>query len=175
MSKLDPRLGKMFNASTGSRQSKYPRPGGYVYAIKNISSHDGDSGNYVVTELFVRSAKKGSQDNQGDTVSWLVKLSGDPTQQKMGIDRLKGFMMALAGAKKPDDVTIDDLEEGLAAEGEHSPYRGSLIACEVFEKPQKRDPTKMFTHMRWDHVAPETYSVEEVLEEMDSMTESEES
>jgi hypothetical protein len=131
-------------------------PGKYLLEAKKLIVKEGRKDNMFIGEFVVLEATKTVADREpnavGTMVSYVVPL-GD--KDGMGAGNVKTFAMALLNEPE-SSITGDELEKMCNEENAALPIQPCKylkIKDEVYEKPQKADPSKMFTHHRWEHVA----------------------
>ena len=153
-------------SSKADQSGNWIKPGAkYLWEVLNILMYGGNGGNFYIAEMICReSVPTGEKDRNGkdyvpnavgSTASYSVNLS-DP-KQKSAMGNVKKFVMDLFGEPE-SEVSSDVIFQTLAKTDEKgevvapSVCRGMLIRDEAWNKPQKTDPSKDFTHHRWTAV-----------------------
>ena len=149
-----------------NQSGNYIKPGGkYLWEVNNILIKDGNNGRFFIMEAICReSVATGETDRAGKVMvptavgamgSIAINLT-DP-KQKSAAGNVKSFIQALFGVEE-SEVTAAVASECVSeydAAGKvkrMTPCRGMLIRDEAWNKPQKADPSKDFTHHRWTNV-----------------------
>jgi len=128
------------NASS-SQGGQYIKPGQHVFEINALKMPPNlRNGACFIAELTVIAST--GEHGVGDSVSWVRNIS---KHKEMALGDIKAFLAACVGCKE-EDVDAAGAE---AAVSEAQPMAGIKVACEAFDKPMQKDPTKMFTHTRW--------------------------
>jgi len=90
----------------------------------------------------------------GDEMAWMANLTYDSA---MG--NIKGFCLGLdwrqLGLDEPFEE--DDVDESFGDDliGPDQPARNVVVEVTAFDRPQKEDPSKMFTYLNWRAMPPE--------------------
>lgn len=93
----------------------------------------------------------------GDNRNYVKTIGGGAQKEKMALGDIRAYLEALLpdlkGAPEADFIATLEL-----LTGPKQVAKGWEIDADVFQKAQKEDKTKSFTHIRWEHVAraPET-------------------
>jgi hypothetical protein len=147
-------------ASKASQKGNNINPGGvYLWEVLKLLIINGHNGDFFIAELYCRESKATGELNRagqpwvpmqvGQTGSVCVNLS-DPKQESAP-GNVKSFMMGLMG--EPESAIDLDVLGWATNEdptkGAVNPCRGMLIRDEAFNRPQKKDPSRDFTHHRW--------------------------
>lgn len=149
---------KKIAESKASGSGKNFVPGGYDLVVRKMFLHEGHGGTMFITNFKILKSWEtadGKPHAAGGDVDFVVNLSNVNAQGSQ-FANVKRFILALFGYSE-DEVSQDDfiktLEELCGEAGEKAqPMRGARITAEVWNKPQKKDPTKSFTNHRWTHV-----------------------
>lgn len=141
-------------ASKASRSGNIIRPGKYLWEIQKVIAGKKHNGNMFIVEMIALESTRTEPDKDpnpvGSAASYVVNLDKDS-----GPGDMKSFIMAVLDLPEAQ-VTSKEILEVLAAEDTLAYLK---VRDEAWEKPQKNNPAKMFTHHRWEHVEP---SVEEL-------------
>jgi hypothetical protein len=161
MSLLD-RLDKLENAPV-FRQSKYIEvEGKFLCQVDAIAGNTGEKGEAFIINYSILESSHADV-AVGDSFSSVIILDkpGD-ANQKMALSNVKAFMFALLGvAKTPKDgdpmhkeataIAKACVSEDYAKQLGVAPgfLHGKQIRLQTIIKPQKQNPSEMFTHMNW--------------------------
>lgn len=117
----------------------------------------GLQGNYFIVELYVLDCDDAVDDAgksfaPGDEACWMTDLNigaklGTRPEDNPAIKDIKGFCLALA-----EDVDPDEIDEAFGVDlvGPKQPARGVILHATGITKPQKKDPSKDYTFVRWE-------------------------
>jgi len=161
--------------SKASKNGLNINPGKYLFEILNVLQNTCHGGEMFIVELKVLEAvqtdEKYVPNKVGSECSWVVKLDNDS-----GPGDAKAFVMALF-AEPEDAITIDTLVQVCAQEdtkdatgkiiGKAQPARFFKIRDTAFNKPQKKKPTEMFTHHKWEHVEASEVEIQDIIKRQD--------
>lgn len=153
-------------ASQANRGGNYIKAGGrYLWEVLNIIYHTGNGGEFYIAELLCRESVATGEVGRdgkalvptpvGSSASYCVNLS-DPKQKSAG-GNVKSLIMALFGVSEAE-VTTDVIAETISETDKQgkvtrvTPCRGMLLRDEAWNKPQKANASKDFTHHRWTTV-----------------------
>ncbi len=140
-------------AEVGNRGGDYFTDGHYIAAVDVIKIVDAQSGvSFFTVEMLINeSTNPGVVD--GARRSWqrnpLDKMGGPDCLEFLGFC-YEGLM---AKHGQPfDPAILKDPQAVMYAVSPEQPFRGQQFYVEVFTKPQKANPSKTFTHVRWTPV-----------------------
>jgi hypothetical protein len=141
-------IAKQIAASKATKSGNFVKVGKYLFEVKAITAEKKFKGDMFIAEMKVLEATqtdaKHTPNPVGSEASYIVNLG-----QLSGPGNVKAFIMALFNVPE-EQVTAEVIGELCS---DKNPAKGMKIRDEAFEKPQKNDPSKMFTYHRWEHVA----------------------
>lgn len=146
-------------ASKANRNGVYLVPAGYELEIQKVLFDKKTKGDTFIVELLVLKSwatndkyKPNAENSQASYVVTMNQLSSP--------GNVKAFLMAALGVPE-EQVTAQAIEE--ATNEKTQPLRFFRIKDVAFEKPQRNDPSKMFTYHNWEHVEPSEEEFNQVM------------
>lgn len=129
-------------------------PGKYVFEIQRLEAGKKTTGNFFIAELQVLEASQTDPNKVPNAVgtrcSYVVNLD-----KIAGPGSMKGFFLSLFG-ETDQSISQEDLKAAMKqACSAEQPFAFFKLRDEAFEKPQKADKTKNFTHHRWVAIEPD--------------------
>jgi hypothetical protein len=132
--------------SKASMSGNFLKPGNYLLEVqKMLEKADARKGAAFISEFIVLEATKTDEtvtpNAVGSQASYVVNLTQDS-----GPGNVKAFLMVLLDVPE-DQVTAESISEALS---DQQPFRFFRVKDSAFQKPQRQDPSKMFTYHRWE-------------------------
>lgn len=137
--------------SKASSTGNFLKPGDYLLEVqKMLEKADARKGAAFICEFIVIEAMKTDEtvtpNVVGSQASYVVNLTQDS-----GPGNVKAFLMVLLDVPE-DQVTGESIVEALS---DQQPFRFFRVRDSAFQKPQRSDPSKMFTYHKWSKFEPD--------------------
>jgi hypothetical protein len=150
----------IFDNLTGANPSgggRYFTPGRYIVDITRIEFKQGFKGESIVIEAQVvagqpvpdsvnaQTGKPHSPPQPGQTAAHVISASG--SKEKMAKDNWMAFLLAVYQCEQA--AYTDEQWSDISGKATQGALNGQRLLLDVWEKPQKANPDKVFTVHKW--------------------------